>query len=200
MIPEVTNTQPTPEDSEERLDKQSKEAMDRIAQNAKNTSNDPDSGLYSRKDDQEYANVKPIIQKVWEAVGQKITDTKQRIQAVYDLLVKKFGNPIKDYLRTYVNELRTTIQRRPKNQTPVQSEYFKPVNKKVPAPLIVCPLPRIVIVSSMVLKQLYNILISLGFAGRKIVVAVPDIIILLPPFNVIVPSASKFCVLFIYSN
>lgn len=120
--PEVTNTQPTPENSEERLDKQSKEAMDRIAQNAKNTSNDPDSGLYSRKDDQEYANVKPIIQKVWEAVGQKITDTKQRIQAVYDLLVKKFGNPIKDYLRTYVNELRTTIQRKPKNQTPVQSE------------------------------------------------------------------------------
>ena len=120
--PEITNKEPTPEDSDERLDKQAQEAMDRIAQNKKNTSNDPNSGLYSRKDDQEYANVKPIIQKVWEAVGQKITDTKQRIQAVYDLLIKKFGNPIKDYLRTYVNELRTTIQRRPKNQTPVQSE------------------------------------------------------------------------------
>lgn len=120
--PKVTITEPTPEDSEERLDKQAQEAMDRIAQNAKNTSNDPNSGLYSRKDDQEYANVKPIIQKVWEAIGQKITDTRQRIQAVYDLLVKKFGNPIKDYLRTYVNELRTTVQRRPKNQTPVQSE------------------------------------------------------------------------------
>ena len=120
--PEVTNTQPTPEDSDERLDKQSKEAMDRIAQNTKNTSDDPNSGLYSRKDDQDYANVKPIIQKVWEAVGQKITDVKQRIQAVYDLLVKKFGNLIKNHLRTYVDGLRTTVQRRPKNQTPVQSE------------------------------------------------------------------------------
>jgi hypothetical protein len=120
--PEVTITEPTPENSDARLDKQSQEAMDRIAQNAKNTSDDPNSGLYSRKDDQEYANVKPIIQKVWEAVGQKITDTKQRIQQVYDLLVKKFGDLIKGHLRTYVNELRNTVQRRPKNQTPVQSE------------------------------------------------------------------------------
>jgi len=120
--PEVTNKEPTPEDSEERLDKQSKEAMDRIAQNEKNTSDDPNSGLYSRKDDQDYANVKPIIQKVWDAVGQKITDVKQRIQAVYDLLVKKFGNLIKNHLRTYVDGLRVTVQKRPKNQTPVQSE------------------------------------------------------------------------------
>ena len=120
--PKVTNKEPTPEDSEERLDKQSKEAMDRIAQNEKNTSDDPNSGLYSRKDDQDYANVKPIIQKVWDAVGQKITDVKQRIQAVYDLLVKQFGNLIKNHLRTYVDGLRTTVQRRPKNQTPVQSE------------------------------------------------------------------------------
>jgi len=97
--PEVTITEPTPENSDARLDKQSQEAMDRIAQNAKNTSDDPNSGLYSRKDDQEYANVKPIIQKVWEAVGQKITDTKQRIQQVYDLLVKKFGDLIKGHLK-----------------------------------------------------------------------------------------------------
>jgi hypothetical protein len=96
--------------------------MGRIAQDTKNTSDDPNSGLYSRKDDQDYANVKPIIQKVWEAVGQKITDVKQRIQAVYDLLVKKFGNLIKSHLRTYVDQLRTTVQKRPKNQTPVQSE------------------------------------------------------------------------------
>ena len=120
--PEITNKEPTPEDSQERLDKQAKEALDRIAQDKKNTSNDPNSGLYSRKDDQEYANVKPIIQKVWDAVGQKITDIKQRIQAVYDLLVKKFGDPIKSHLRTYVNQLRGTVQRRPQNQTPVQSE------------------------------------------------------------------------------
>jgi len=120
--PKVTITEPTPENSDARLDKQAQEAMDRIAQNAKNTSNDPDSGLYSRKDSEEYANVKPIIQKVWEAVGQKVKDTKQRIQMVYDLLVKKFGDLIKSFLRTYVNELRGIEQRRPKNQTPVQSE------------------------------------------------------------------------------
>ena len=120
--PKVTITEPTPENSDVRLDKQAQEAMDRIAQNEKNTSNDPDSGLYSRKDSQEYANVKPIIQKVWDAVGQRVTDVKQRIQIVYELLVKKFGNLIKNQLRTYIDELRTTIQRRPKNQTPVQSE------------------------------------------------------------------------------
>jgi hypothetical protein len=120
--PKVTITEPTPENSDVRLDKQAQEAMDRIAQNEKNTSNDPDSGLYSRKDSQEYANVKPIIQKVWDAVGQKVTDVKQRIQIVYELLVKKFGNLIKNQLRTYIDELRTTIQKRPKNQTPVQSE------------------------------------------------------------------------------
>jgi hypothetical protein len=120
--PKVTITEPTPENSDARLDKQAQEAMDRIAQNAKNTSDDPNSGLYSRKDSEEYANVKPIIQKVWEAVGQKVKDTKQRIQMVYDLLVKKFGDLIKSFLRTYVNELRGIEQRRPKNQTPVQSE------------------------------------------------------------------------------
>jgi len=120
--PEVTNKEPTLEDSQERLDKQSQEAMDRIAQNTKNTSNDPNSGLYSRKGDQDYANVQPIIQKVWEAVGQKIKDTKERINKVYDLLVSKFGDLIKVHLRQYINGLRTTVKRRPKNQTPVQSE------------------------------------------------------------------------------
>jgi hypothetical protein len=120
--PKVTITEPTPENSDARLDKQAQEAMGRIAQNAKNTSNDPDSGLYSRKDSEEYANVKPIIQKVWEAVGQKVKDTKQRIQMVYDLLFKKFGDLIKSFLRTYVNEIRGIEQRRPKNQTPIQGE------------------------------------------------------------------------------
>ena len=120
--PEVTNKEPTLENSQERLDKQSQEAMDRIAQDTKNTSNDPNSGLYSRKGDQDYANVQPIIQKVWEAVGQKIKDTKERINKVYDLLVSKFGDLIKVHLRQYINGLRTTVKRRPKNQTPVQSE------------------------------------------------------------------------------
>ena len=112
----------TPEDSQERLDKQANEAMGRIAQDTKNTSDDPNSGLYSRKGDQDYANVQPIIQKVWNAVGEKITDAAQRIKQVYALLVTKFGDPIKAHLRTFVESLRTQVQRRPKNQTPVQAE------------------------------------------------------------------------------
>ena len=112
----------TPEDSPERLDKQVDEAMGRIAQDTKNTSDDPNSGQYSRKGDQDYANVQPIIQKVWNAVGQKITDVAQRIKQVYALLVTKFGEPIKAHLRTFVDSLRTVVQKRPKNQTPVQAE------------------------------------------------------------------------------
>ena len=112
----------TPENSPERLDKQVDEAMGRIAQDTKNTSDDPNSGQYSRKGDQEYANVQPIIQKVWKAVGEKITDVAQRIKQVYALLVTKFGDPIKAHLRTFVDSLRNQVQRRPKNQTPVQAE------------------------------------------------------------------------------
>jgi hypothetical protein len=112
----------TPEDSQARLDKQAEEAMGRIAQNTKNTSDDPNSGLYSRKGDQEYANVQPIIQKVWNAVGEKVSDVAQRIKQVYALLVTKFGDPIKAHLRTFVDSLRAVVQRRPKNQTPVQAE------------------------------------------------------------------------------
>jgi predicted methyltransferase len=102
--------------------KQLQEAMGRIAQDTKNTSDDPNSGMYSRKGDQDYANVQPIIQKVWNAVGEKISDVAQRIKQVYALLVGKFGEPIKAHLRTFVESLRTVIQKRPKNQTPVQSE------------------------------------------------------------------------------
>jgi len=102
--------------------KQVNAALSRIAQNAKNTSDDPNSGLYSRKGDQDYANVQPIIQRVWEAIGQKISDVTQRIKQVYALLVTKFGEPIKAHLRTFVETLRNKDKRRPKNQTPVQSE------------------------------------------------------------------------------
>jgi hypothetical protein len=119
--PEVTK-ETTPEDSQARLDKQAEEAMGRIAQNTKNTSDDPNSGLYSRKGDQEYANVQPIIQKVWNAVGEKVSDAGQRIKQVYALLVTKFGDAIKAHLRTFVDSLRAVVQRRPKNQTPVQAE------------------------------------------------------------------------------
>jgi hypothetical protein len=101
---------------------QVKDAMARIAQNTKNTSDDPNSGLYSRKGDQDYANVQPIIQRVWEAIGQKISDVTQRIKQVYALLVTKFGEPIKAHLRTFVEGLRNQQKRRPKNQTPVQAE------------------------------------------------------------------------------
>lgn len=103
-------------------DKQLNEAMGRIAQNAKNTSDDPTSGLYSRKGNQDYANVQPIIQRVWEAVGQKIKDVAQRIKQVYSLLVTKFGDAIKGHLRTFVDSLRNQVKKRPKNQTPVQAE------------------------------------------------------------------------------
>jgi hypothetical protein len=120
--PEITNKEPTQADSQERLDKQAQEAMDRIAQNTKNTSDDPNSGLYSRKGDQDYANVQPIIQKVWDAVGQKVKDAKEHIVKVYDLLVKRFGDAIKNHLRTFVDGLRTTVKKRPKNQTPIQGE------------------------------------------------------------------------------
>ena len=112
----------TPEDSPARLDKQAAEALGRIAQDTKNTSDDPNSGQYSRKGDQDYANVQPIIQRLWNIVGEKIKDTAQRIKQVYELLEKKFGEPIKAHLRTFVNSLRTVIQKRPKNQTPVQAE------------------------------------------------------------------------------
>ena len=115
-------TEVTPEDSQERLDKQAAEALGRIAQDTKNTSNDPSSGQYSRKGDQDYSNVQPIIQKVWNLVGERVIDTAKRINQVYDLLVKRFGESIKAHLRTFVNSLRTVIQKRPKNQTPVQSE------------------------------------------------------------------------------
>ena len=119
--PEVTK-EVTEENSEARLDKQANEAMGRIAQNTKNTSDDPNSGLYSRKGDQEYANVQPIIQKVWNAVGERVSNLTQRINQVYELLVKRFGESIKAHLRTFVDSLRTVVQRRPKNQTPVQAE------------------------------------------------------------------------------
>ena len=101
---------------------QVKEAMSRIAQNAKNTSDDPASGLYSRKGDQDYANIEPIIQRVWTALGEKISDLTQRIKQVYNLLVSKFGDAIKGHLRTFIDNLRSETKRRPKNQTPVQSE------------------------------------------------------------------------------
>lgn len=101
---------------------QVKEAMGRIAQNAKNTSDDPASGLYSRKGDQDYANVQPIIQQIWKAVSQKIKDTAKRINEVYELLVKRYGDAIKGHLRTFIDSLRSEVKRRPKNQTPVQSE------------------------------------------------------------------------------
>jgi hypothetical protein len=107
----------TPEDSPERLDKQVDEALGRIAQEEKKP-----TGLYSRKNDEDYANVQPIIQKVWGIVGEKIKDTAKRIERVYDLLVDKFGERIKTHLRIFVNSLRTVVQRRPKNQTPVQGE------------------------------------------------------------------------------
>ena len=107
----------TPEDSQERLDKQAAEALVRIAQEE----NKP-TGQYSRRGDEDYANVQPIIQKVWNTVGEKITDVAQRIKQVYTLLVTKFGEPIKVHLRTFVNGLRATIQKQPKNQTPVQAE------------------------------------------------------------------------------
>jgi len=119
--PEVVK-ETTPEDSQARLDKQAEEAMGRIAQNTKNTSDDPNSGLYSRKGDQDYANVQPIIQKVWNAIGEKVSDASQRIKQVYALLVTKFGDAIKAHLRTFVDSLRAVVQRRPKNQTPVQAE------------------------------------------------------------------------------
>ena len=107
----------TPENSPERLDKQVDEAMVRIAQEE----NKP-TGLYSRRGDEDYANVQPIIQKLWNVVGEKIKDVAKRIDKVYELLVKKFGERIKSHLRTFVNSLRTVVQRRPKNQTPVQGQ------------------------------------------------------------------------------
>ena len=116
------STKPTQPDSQERLDKQANEALGRVAQNTKNTSDDPSSGLYSRKGDQDYANVQPIIQQIWKAVSQKIKDTAKRINEVYELLVKRYGDAIKGHLRTFVDSLRSEVKRRPKNQTPVQSE------------------------------------------------------------------------------
>ena len=108
----------TTEDSPERTDKQANEAMNRLAQEKK----DPPQ-QYSRKDNGvEYANVKPIIQKVWEAIGAKISDLKQKINAVYKLLSEQFGIAIKNHLRTFVDGLRQRVVKRPKNQTPVQSE------------------------------------------------------------------------------
>jgi hypothetical protein len=96
--------------------------MGRIAQNAKNTSDDPASGLYSRKGDQDYSNIEPIIQRVWTAISEKISDVAQRIKQVYNLLVNRYGDAIKGHLRTFIDNLRSEVKRRPKNQTPVQSE------------------------------------------------------------------------------
>ena len=119
--PQITK-EVTEENSQERLDKQADEAMGRIAQNTKNTSNDPNSGLYSRKGDQEYANVKPIIQEIWDLTGKTISDFKERVKSIVDDLVPLLGKAIVAHVQTFINGLRTTIQRRPKNQTPVQSE------------------------------------------------------------------------------
>jgi hypothetical protein len=119
--PEVTK-EVTEENSEARLDKQANEAMGRIAQNTKNTSDDPNSGLYSRKGDQEYANVQPIIQKVWNLAGETISDFSQRVKHIVDILVPSLGKAIVAHVKTFINSLRTVVQRRPKNQTPVQAE------------------------------------------------------------------------------
>jgi hypothetical protein len=126
--PEITNKEPTQADSQERLDKQAQEAMGRIAENTKN---DPTGGLYSRKGGQEYADVQPIIQKVWQAVGQKIKDTKERINRVFDMLSEIFGDVIKVHLRTFVNGLKVTVVKRPKNQTPVQGDEIDTASRVV---------------------------------------------------------------------
>ena len=119
--PQITE-EVTKENSQERLDKQADEAMGRIAQNTKNTSNDPNSGLYSRKGDQEYANVKPIIQEIWNLAGKTVSDFRERVKYIVDDLVPLLGKAIVAHVQTFINGLRTTIQKRPKNQTPVQSE------------------------------------------------------------------------------
>ena len=102
------------------------EAIERIARQTdtenKGGNDDPASGLYSRKGEVNYADVQPILQRVWDAVGTRITDVKERIKAVYEYLKAAFGAAIKDPLRTFVNELRTQAVELPANQTPVQSE------------------------------------------------------------------------------
>ena len=119
--PQVTK-ETTPENSPERLDKQVGEALGRIAQDTKNTSDDPNSGQYSRKGDQEYANVQPIIQKVWNLAGETISDFSARVKHIVNVLVPQLGKAIVAHIQTFIGSLRTVIQKRPKNQTPVQSE------------------------------------------------------------------------------
>jgi len=119
--PQVTK-ETTPENSPERLDKQVGEALGRIAQDTKNTSDDPNSGQYSRKGDQEYANVQPIIQKVWNLAGETISDFSARVKHIVNVLVPQLGKAIVAHIQTFIGSLRTVVQKRPKNQTPVQSE------------------------------------------------------------------------------
>ena len=116
------NKEVTEENSQARLDKQADEAMGRIAQNEKNTSNDPNSGLYSRKGDQEYANVKPIIQEIWDLAGKTTSDFRERVKYIVDELVPLLGKAIVAHVQAFINGLKTTVKRIPKNQTPVQGE------------------------------------------------------------------------------
>ena len=102
------------------------EAIERIARQTdtenKGGNDDPASGLYSRKGETNYADVQPILQRVWDAIGTRITDLKERIKAVYEYLKAAFGATIKDHLRAFVNSKRVQIIERPANQTPIQSE------------------------------------------------------------------------------
>jgi hypothetical protein len=111
------------------------EALARLARQTateqKGGNEDPASGLYSRKGEASYAEVKPILQQVWDAIGAQYADFKQRVQETYNLLKNAFAG-IKEHLRTFLADMRDAQNvERPANQTPVQAEAVDTENQVV---------------------------------------------------------------------
>ena len=107
---------------------QIREALTRLARQAdtenKGGNDDPASGLYSRKGEINYADVKPILQRLYDAYLPKYDSFKALVVGMYENLKKLFGEAILPHLRAFVDDMRAQAQvvERPANQTPIQTE------------------------------------------------------------------------------
>ena len=105
---------------------QIREALTRLARQAdtenKGGNDDPASGLYSRKGEINYADVKPILQRLYDAYLPKYDSFKALVVGMYENLKKLFGEAILPHLRAFVDDMRVQVVERPANQTPIQTE------------------------------------------------------------------------------
>jgi hypothetical protein len=127
--PAETSKTTTAPNSQERLDSQTNDAARRTAQQAKDEKNN--QGQYSRKGQHDYADVQPFIQQLWNALSGMVKDVKQRFLKIYQTLVQRYGNAIKEHLNTFAASLYTKEKKVPRNQTPVQGEPIDTASRVV---------------------------------------------------------------------